>query len=505
MIAINKRRDFNFNFYKIALYELIRGKILLKSKYRVVILITTLLIILSVTISVVNYVVSLNNAQNQLKEQALPLSLDNIYTDIQKSIIQPYLVSSLMANDTFVQDWLINDEANSKKVTRYLEAIKNKYNMFNAFLVSDKTKNYYTQNGFIEKVDKSNVNNQWYFNFKDIENKHEINLDFNEHLSNHLIMFINYKIFDHNFHFLGATGVALKISYIDDLLKSFRLKHKFIVTFFNNKGEVVLSERIANKAKKLDDYPGLNEYKELILSKKPNVIEYTREGNKYILNTKYIPELDLYLTVEANLNDFTKDVQNVFYLNLIGSVVITIFISLLIFFIIKNYSKKLEYLSSYDTLTDIPNRRAFEEKLSAHMLLQKRRENKIGLIFLDVDDFKKINDKLGHQKGDLVLKRIAELLNNNIRRTDLIGRWGGEEFIISLIDSSLEDTKAVCEKLRNALESDVLLKDICSYSVTASFGLTMIEEKDTKDTVLSRVDEAMYESKNSGKNQITIL
>ena len=78
---------------------------LLKSKYKVVVLITILLIFFSILPSVVNYIVSLNNAQNQLKEQALPLSLDNIYTDIQKNIIQPYLVSSMMANDTFVQEW----------------------------------------------------------------------------------------------------------------------------------------------------------------------------------------------------------------------------------------------------------------------------------------------------------------------------------------------------------------------------------------------------------------
>jgi len=241
---------------------------LLKSKYKVVVLITILLIFFSILPSVVNYIVSLNNAQNQLKEQALPLSLDNIYTDIQKNIIQPYLVSSMMANDTFVQEWLTNDEENNQRIERYLEAIKNKYDMFNTFLVSDKTKNYYTQSGFVEKVDENNPTDKWYFNFKNTQNKHEINLDFNEHLSNNLIMFINYKIFDKEYHFLGATGVAIKISYIDDLLKSFRSKHKFIVTFFNEDGKVVLSEKQINNKTNLDEYEGLKEYKDLILSKK---------------------------------------------------------------------------------------------------------------------------------------------------------------------------------------------------------------------------------------------
>jgi len=478
---------------------------LLKSKYKVVFLITVLLIILSISISVVNYVVSLENAQSQLKEQALPLSLDNIYSDIQKSIIQPYLVSSLMANDTFVQDWLKNEEANSGKIIKYLDAIKNKYNMFNAFLVSNKTKKYYTQDGFIEVVNKNNKDNQWYFKFKNIPKKHEINLDFNGHLSNNMIMFINYKIFDHDFHFLGATGVALKISYIDELLESFRLKHKFIVTFFNKEGRVVLSERGINKRKSLDEYDHLIKYKDQILSKKSNVIEYEKNGNKYILNTKYIPELDLYLTVNASLNDFTKDVQKVFYLNIIVSFLITFIITFLIYFIIKNYSKKLEHLSSYDTLTNLPNRRTFEEKFNSYLLIQKRKELNLAVIFFDVDDFKTINDTLGHHKGDLVLKRISAILEENLRKTDLMARWGGEEFILSLFDSSLDDSKIICEKLRVSIQNDLQLKNICSFDVTASFGLTMVKKEDDVKKVLQRVDEAMYKAKIDGKNRIEII
>lgn len=478
---------------------------LLKSKYKVVIIITISLIFLSLTISVINYVVSLKNAQSQLREQSLPLSLDNIYSDIQKSIIEPYLVSSLMANDTFVQDWIINEEENSDKIAKYLETIKNKYDMFNTFLVSDKTKNYYTQNGFIEKVDKENKNNQWYFSFKDYSHKHEINLDFNDNLSNNLIMFINYKIFDHNYHFLGATGVALKISYIDDLLKSFRVKHKFLVTFFDEHGKVILSERSINKKKNLDEYEVLKNYKEEILSKKQNAFEYEKDGHKYILNTKYISELNLYLTVEANLDDFTEDVQRIFYLNIISSIFITSIISFFIFFLIKNYSKKLEHLSKHDTLTDIFNRYAFEERFVNQILLQKRRKNDISVIFFDIDNFKNINDTLGHQKGDIVLKRIAKILSHNIRQTDLFARWGGEEFVVALFDSSLEDTKDICEKLRYAIENDLELLSICSYNVTASFGITMVKDKDTKDSVIIRADEAMYESKKNGKNRITVI
>ena len=83
--------------------------------------------------------------QQQLKTQSLPLSLDNIYTEIQKQIIEPYLVSSMMANDTFVKDWLLHDEESVTRITQYLDMVKNKYGMFATFLVSEQSRNYYRE------------------------------------------------------------------------------------------------------------------------------------------------------------------------------------------------------------------------------------------------------------------------------------------------------------------------------------------------------------------------
>ena len=95
--------------------------------YRIVLIITFLLMVLSVSMSVINYVVSLQSTQKQLAERSLPLTVDNIYTEIQKHIIEPNLVSSMMAHDTFLKAWLIHDEADVNKISKYLETIKNKF------------------------------------------------------------------------------------------------------------------------------------------------------------------------------------------------------------------------------------------------------------------------------------------------------------------------------------------------------------------------------------------
>lgn len=211
--------------------------------YRIVLIITALLFTLSTSLTVVNYFVSMELARAQLKNSSLPLTVDNIYTEIQKQIIEPNLISSMMSHDTFLKDWLVHEEADTDKIVRYLETIQNKYKMSTTFLVSEKTMNYYTAKGIIETVELANPNNAWYFAFKKYPEMHEINIDHNEHMGTSLFMFINHKIYDEDFHLLGATGVGLKTSYIDDMLKRFRLVYKFNVYFVDEAGRLVISEQ----------------------------------------------------------------------------------------------------------------------------------------------------------------------------------------------------------------------------------------------------------------------
>jgi len=106
---------------------------------KIIIMITTLLLVLSVSISLLNFIVSLNAKQQELKHRSLPLSIENIYTEIQRNIIEPNLISSMMAHDTFVKEWLHHQETDRNKIQNYLASIQQKYGMFLTFLVSEKT------------------------------------------------------------------------------------------------------------------------------------------------------------------------------------------------------------------------------------------------------------------------------------------------------------------------------------------------------------------------------
>ena len=162
-------------------------------------------------------------------------------------------------------------------------------------------------------------------------------------------------------------------------------------------------------------------------------------------------------------------------------------------------------MARHDSLTNLPNRRSFNSSFKKMMLLHDRQKNNLSVLFFEIDDFKKINDTVGHHVGDEVLQRIAEVIRECIRKTDLTARWGGEEFIVALIDSSFEDTELIAQKLRKSIEDDAKLQELVGYKVTASFGLTSVGEHDKTDKVFQRVDDAMYRAKSDGKNRIIIF
>lgn len=444
---------------------------------------------------------ALEETQMQLKERSLPLSIDNIYTEVQKNLIEPTLVSSMMANDTFLKDWLLHEEKEVDKITKYLETIKNKYNMFTTFLVSEKTGNYYTYAGFLEKIEKESSNNSWYYKFKAIQEPYEINLDFNKFMGDSLIMFVNYKIFDDEYHYLGATGIGIKISYINDMLKHFRVKYKFKVYFVDKSGKVVLSES-NNELKSLSELEGLKAYKDDILVENSNVIEYMENNRHYVLNTKYIKELNLHLIVEAQVENFTAEVEKTFYLNLIVSLGVTALIIVIILVMIKEYNRKLEKLAAFDSLTKLPNRRNFNQYFEKALRLFMRDKTARSVVFFDIDNFKLINDNYGHLVGDTVLKRISTILKMQIRSSDTVSRWGGEEFLILLNDSKLEDSIEIAEKIRISFENDIELHDLIKGGVTASFGVTTFKPDDTIEKIVARADKALYEAKRNGKNMV---
>ena len=158
----------------------------------------------------------------------------------------------------------------------------------------------------------------------------------------------------------------------------------------------------------------------------------------------------------------------------------------------------------HDALTGLPNRESYDQRLEQELNRLQRYGNKLSLMVCDIDLFKRINDNYGHLAGDKVLKIIAKSLQVNLRDSDFIARFGGEEFVALMPETSSQEAKAVAEKLRQKIENSPFSFKKEPVQITISFGISEFAKGETADEVFARADKALYAAKDNGRNQVKI-
>lgn len=164
---------------------------------------------------------------------------------------------------------------------------------------------------------------------------------------------------------------------------------------------------------------------------------------------------------------------------------------------------ELEQLAFRDALTGLPNRRYIELKVEQGLQDHQRLGRLYGLLMFDIDRFKRVNDTHGHETGDLVLKAIGESVARGLRPVDIVGRWGGEEFLVLAPDVDPLALGDFAERCRVLIARSSVATGSSRVSVTASIGATVLIHSDCASSVISRADELMYQSKHSGGDRTT--
>lgn len=163
--------------------------------------------------------------------------------------------------------------------------------------------------------------------------------------------------------------------------------------------------------------------------------------------------------------------------------------------------KELEKLASIDKLTDIYNRRMIDEFLQIEVDIAKRYIKDLSIIMLDLDHFKEVNDEFGHISGDRVLREVCKIITTNLRKSDIFGRYGGEEFLIICTETNNDSTFILAEKLRKAIEK-YNFEEIGQKTI--SLGIASLEDNDSIKSLVEKADKALYKAKNTGRNKTII-
>lgn len=201
------------------------------------------------------------------------------------------------------------------------------------------------------------------------------------------------------------------------------------------------------------------------------------------------------------LPEFSSEVQREFFrleTRLIAIAAITLILAKAKDDLIETQNRALdvETLAYLDPLTGVPNRRAISLQIEKRLTEPNAQ---LGLVVADIDFFKSINDTYGHDVGDSVLRETAALFKNSLRERDLVGRWGGEEFVILLHEGNAVNHIQTIERIRQAIQNNLFSNGLC---VTCSFGGSDFQRGDTFEKLFSRADQALYVAKSKGRNRV---
>ena len=455
-----------------------------------------------VATSVIGYQVSKRAIREAIVGQDLPLAASTIYAEIQKDLIRPVLISSTMANDTFVRDWVLGGERDVRQIARYLHEVKTRHGAFSSFFVSDRSGNYYTGDGILKRVSSFEPRDAWFYRVRGMSQDYEVNVDPDLAHGDTPTIFINYRVLDDQDTFIGTTGIGLNIAAVRQMIADYQQRFDRTIYFVDGRGL-----RIDFGAQDLHHMPphDSSELKLLmpkILAAGQGSWQYQAHGDYHILHVSYLPELKWFLFIEQNETAALADVRRSLYINLAISLLVTLLVSLLIYAVLARYQGDIETMATTDKLTGLLNRHAFNI-LMDKLLSEHRREPKpFSVMMVDIDHFKAINDRHGHQVGDVVIATVARQLQAKLRESDLAVRWGGEEFLLVLRGCTRDEAEKVAEKLRVSVMEAAVQAGETTVPVTLSIGVSEYAGNETDDQLVDRADQALYRAKQGGRNRV---
>lgn len=455
--------------------------------------------------SVIGYYVARDSLDRRISDETLPLTSDNVYSEIEQDLLRSVLIASLMAHDTFLRDWTLEGENDPASILRYLGEIQNKYDTTTAFFVSEHSRHYYHPDGIQGTVERGEPLDEWYFRVRAMKDRYEINVDHDTADPEQLTIFVNYRVQDYDGDYIGATGIGLSVDSVVDLIETYEQRYGRRIFFVDRHGHIRLRGASYAGPERIREHPGLQTVATKILSSSNATARYTdADGRTVHVNSRLIPEFDWYLIVEQSRSDTNSRILNALFLNVVIALLFAAIVLVTAWFTVRGYHGRLEEMATRDELSGAASRQVFSSLFEQAVHLTRRSGKPVALIALDIDNFKRINDGYGHAAGDAIIRMLAGIIDEQIRDADTLCRWGGDEFLILLSDCSLDDAVTIAEKIQAAMAARTVRHGDHELAVTVSAGVTRHNQHEDLSALVARADAALYRSKHDGRNRVTL-
>ncbi|MBX9899906.1 MAG: GGDEF domain-containing protein [Burkholderiaceae bacterium] len=454
------------------------------------------------------------NTERRLLIKNLSLTSEQAFLEIEKSLAISESFPTTLPVEPAIRNWLNNAEDSAEALQTNLSELQKNNPKLNVQVAQLDTQTVLDPKGGIKKLESTNPNDAWYFQAKNNPNSSTKSLSIEG--DSHDLLKISRTETIHNedgapvgiFHQTETTDRVKKK--LEELVLKCECKIYLIDPKFNPVFTSAEIKRLRSNFLKSAEFQRLAlshfNNKNALSQNEFHVTEFHEAKEDFSLVTKNIPSLNALLLVEQDLKSDVAPNLNPLWIKASIYGACSFLILLLVFLRMRQFKQQIERTAATDRLTSLPNRQAFDFIFQQAVADSERSRQTLCVALIDVDHLKKVNEKNGHLIGDHVLKEIAMIAKRSLRESDIICRWGGEEFLILLKNCSLEKATAIAENLRNTIANNDFSRttDLAKkrLSITVSMGVAECKVHETDDSVFERAEVALKQAKENGRNGV---
>lgn len=445
-------------------------------------------IVTLVHFSVSKIVAEQSRAQQQSHSPAMQL--------IIQQLMQPLHISQTLAKAKELKDLMRNPAENEEQIFTTLKRLNKEFSL-NFFIASELSRTQYDSEG--KKINLVEGKVDWYFRYK--AQPENAMADIGQWQNPQF--YIDLKIYDDENNFLGVFGVGKSLNGFTQVFNEYKKTYGYDFIFVDQNNDITLTSdpELLIKGvtfKNLADLPWFQALKPEQQQASLNNLLLQINGQEALIAELNIQPFDWTLYIITPLESRKAEISRGFIISIVTLLALIFGLFLLIYNLLYYFKKDMQKIKQIDILTELANRSNITLKFE-ELMYEKQ---SVSLVLIDLDNFKPINDTHGRKAGDIVLRQVAQMLQSHIRDTDILGRWGGEEFILLLPETGPHESVEICQKLCKKLGDMTITTGSTSIQITASFGVSFTATPRTMSEVIKAADDALFSAKRDGRNMV---
>ena len=450
-------------------------------------IIVVIAIVTLVHISISNIVAEQSRAQQQSHSPALQL--------IVEELMKPLHISQTLVKARELHDLMGAEVIDEQQIFATLKRMSKEFNL-NFFIASEISRTQYNSDGSQIALIEGQVD--WYFRYK--AQPTDAMADIGQWQNPQF--YIDLKVYDERQNFLGVFGVGKSLKGFTEVFNEYKKTYGYDFIFVDQNNDITLTSDpelqvqgiVFKNLRDLGWYAALSQEQRQSL----NNLLLPIDGKESLIAELNIQPFDWTLYLITPLQSRQTDISRGFIISIVTLLAIIFGLFLLIYNLLYYFKKDIQKIKQIDLLTEIPNRSNIALKFE-ELMYEKQ---SVSLVLINLDNFTPINETHGRKAGDIVLRQVAQMLRNDIRDTDILGRWAGGEFIILMPDTGPHEAAEICQKLCDKLAAMTITTGTTSIQITGSFGISFTAISRSMSEVVSAADDALFAAKRDGRNVV---